>query len=137
VSHENVEIVRHIYEAGLIDRDPAEIMELATPDVEYVNPPYAVEPGVRYGLDAVARAMRRFAEVWDESRHELLELYDCGDAVVVAVDWHVRGRGGERDLVNREAHTWTLREGRIARFEWGQDLGVALEAAGFRASEGR
>ena len=38
--------------------------------------------------------------------------------------------GEARELVNEEAHTWTLREGRIARFEWGQDLGSALEAAG-------
>ena len=95
MSQENVEIVRHIYESGLFDRDPEELLELATPDVEYVNPPYAVEPGVRYGLVAVAQAMRRFAEVWEKSRHELRELYDCGDIVVAAVNWHIRGRGSE------------------------------------------
>jgi ketosteroid isomerase-like protein len=127
---DNVEIVRHVYESGLIDRDPEELLRLATPDIEYVNPPYAVEPGVRRGLVAVAQAMRRFAEGWEESRHELRELYDGGDVVVAAVNWHIRGRGSERELVNEEAHTWTLDEGRIARFEWGQDLGKALEAAG-------
>ena len=132
MSVENVEIVRHIYESGRIDRDPEELLKLATPDVEYVNPPYAVEPGVRRGLVAVAQAMRRFAEPWEESRHELRELYDCGDVVVAAVSWHIRGRGSERELVNEEAHTWTLHEGRIARFEWGQDLSKALEAAGLR-----
>ena len=130
MSQENVEIVRHLYESGLFDGDPEELMKLATPDVEYVNPPYAVEPGVRRGLAAVARAMRAFAEVWEESRHELRELYDFGDVVVAAVSWYVRGRGSERELVNKEAHTWTLREGRIARFEWGQDLEKALEVAG-------
>ena len=113
MSQENVEIVRHLYESGLFDGDPEELMKLATPDVEYVNPPYAVEPGVRRGLAAVARAMRAF-----------------GDVVVAAVSWYVRGRGSERELVNKEAHTWTLREGRIARFEWGQDLEKALEVAG-------
>jgi ketosteroid isomerase-like protein len=130
MSEENVELVRHIYESGLIDRDPEELLRLATPDVEYVNPPYAVEPGVRRGLDAVAQAMRRFAEVWEESHHELQELYDCGDDVVAAVNWHIRNRGSEMELVNKEAHTWTLREGRITRFEWGQDLAKALEVAG-------
>jgi ketosteroid isomerase-like protein len=129
MSQENVEIVRHIYESGLFDRDPEELLELATPDVEYINPPYAVEPGVRYGLVAVAQAMRRFAEVWEESRHELRELYDCGEIVVAAVSWHIRNRGSEKELVNEEAHTWTLREGRIASFEWGQDLGKALDVA--------
>ena len=130
MSRENVELVRHLYVDGLIDRDPEELLELATPDIEYVNPPYAVEPGVRRGLAAVARAMRAFAEVWEESRHELQELFDCGDIVVAAVSWHTRGRGSERELVNAEAHSWTLREGRIVRFEWGQDLAKALEAAG-------
>jgi hypothetical protein len=51
---------------------------------------------------------------------------------VATVNWHIRNRGSEMELVNEQAHTWTLREGRIARFEWGQDLDSALEAAGFR-----
>src|SRR5215217_8149451 len=51
------------------------------------------------------------------------ELYDCGDVVVAAVNWHIRGRGSERELVNKEAHTGTLREGRIARFEGGRISG--------------
>jgi len=42
MSEENVEFVRHVYESGLIDRDPEELLEFATPDIEYVNPPYAV-----------------------------------------------------------------------------------------------
>jgi ketosteroid isomerase-like protein len=130
MSTENVKIVRHLYESGMMDRDPEELLELATPDVEYINPSYAVEPGVRRGPDAVAEAMRRFAEPWERSRHELRELYDGGDVVVAAVSWYVRGRGSSRDVVNEEAHTWTLREGRIAAFEWGQDLDKALAAAG-------
>ncbi len=130
MSQQNVSFVRHVYQSGLLDRDPEELVRLATPDIEYVNPPYAVEPGVRRGPVAVAQAMRRFAEVWEASRHELRELYDCGDVVVAAVSWHTRPRGSERELVNEEAHTWTLRDGRIARFEWGQDLAKALQAAG-------
>jgi len=124
-----VEIVRHVYESGMMDRDPEALVELATPDVEYVNPSYAVEPGVRRGRAEVAQAMRRFAEVWEESRHEVHELHDCGDVVVVDVSWHIRSRGSDREMINEEAHTWTLREGRISRFEWGQDLAKALEAA--------
>jgi ketosteroid isomerase-like protein len=130
MSKENVEIVRHVYVSGMIDRDPEELLQLATSDIEYVNPPYAVEPGVRRGPVAVAQAMRRFAEPWEESHHELRELYDFGEIVVAAVSWHIRSRGSLRELVNEEAHTWTLHGGRIARFEWGQDLGKALEAAG-------
>jgi ketosteroid isomerase-like protein len=131
MSQENVKIVRRIYDEGLIDRDPESwLLELATSDIEYVNPSYAVEPGVRRGPVQVVRAMRAFGEVWEKSRHELHELFDCGDIVVAAVSWHIASRGSSRELVNEEAHTWTLHKGRIARFEWGQDLGTALEAAG-------
>ena len=76
--------------------------------------------------------MRAFAEVWRDSRHELHELFDCGDAVVAAVTWHTHSRESEKELTQEEAHTWTLREGGIARFEWGQDLAKALEAADHR-----
>jgi ketosteroid isomerase-like protein len=129
MSRENVEIVRRLYEDGLMDRDPAELLELATPDVEYVNPPYAIEPGTRRGVEAVGKAMRAFAEVWEESWHELGELHDCGDVVVAAVTWHTRSRGSEQELLQEEAQSWTIRDGRIARFEWGLDLAKALEAA--------
>ena len=54
ISEENVEIVRHLYVSGMMDRDPEELLQLATSDIEYVNPPYAVEPGVHRGLVAVA-----------------------------------------------------------------------------------
>ena len=74
--------------------------------------------------------MHGFNEVWEESRHELQELYAGGNIVVADVHWHVRNRSSEPELVNEEAHTWTFDGGRIARFEWGQDLGKALEAAG-------
>ena len=133
MSQKNVEIVRRIYEEGLIDQDPEKwLLELATSDIEYVNPQYAVEPGVRRGPVEVVRAMRGFAEVWQTSRHELHELFDCGDSVVAAVSWYTRSRGSESELVQEEAHTWALRKGRITRFEWGKDLETALEAAGLR-----
>jgi hypothetical protein len=65
MSEENVEIVRRIYEEGLIYRDPEGLVaELGTPDIEYVNPPYAVEPGTRRGPAEVAKALRRAHELF-------------------------------------------------------------------------
>jgi ketosteroid isomerase-like protein len=132
MSQQNVEVVRRIYDEGLMDKDPEWLLELATPDIEYVNPPYAIEAGIRRGPVEVARAMRGFGEVWEMSRHELHELFDCGDIVVAAVSWYTRSRGSQSEVVQEEAHSWSLREGRIARFEWGKDLIKALEAAGLR-----
>jgi ketosteroid isomerase-like protein len=129
MSERNVEIVRRIYQEQMIDRDQERFRELFTPDVEYVNPPEAIEPGIRHGPEAVERAIRSSADFFDLSWNELLELFDCGDCVVAAVTFHTRGRGSQSEVLQQEAHTWTLREGRIARYEWGRDLGAALEAA--------
>ena len=128
MSHENAELVRRIYSAGLFDRDPDRIVhEFATPDIEYINPPEAVESGIRRGRAQVAQALRNSREVFDSARHELRELFDCGDAVVAAVSFCTRSRGSGAELVQDEAHTWTFRDGRIVRFEWGRDLSAALE----------
>ena len=129
MSGENVEIVRRIYEEGLMD-DPERLLGLLTDDVEYVNPPDAVEPGTRRGHAEVARAMRNSATSFDSTRNELRELFDHRETVVAAVRFHARGRGSESEIVQEEAHTWTLRDGRVARFEWGRDLRKAREAAG-------
>ena len=133
MSRENVELVRRIYSDGLLDRDPDRIVhEFATPDVEYINPPEAVEPGIRRGRAPVAQAMRSSSEMFEWRRHEVLELFDRGDAVVAAVRFCAGSRGSASELVQGEAHTWTFRDGRIVRFEWGRDLRAALEAAGLR-----
>jgi ketosteroid isomerase-like protein len=133
MSRENVELVRRIYSDGLLDRDPDRIVhEFATPDVEYINPPEAVEPGIRRGRALVAQALRSSSEMFDWRHHEVHELFDRGDVVVAAVRFCAGSRGSASELVQEEAHTWTFRDGRIVRFQWGRDLRGALEAAGVR-----
>jgi ketosteroid isomerase-like protein len=130
MSEENVQLVRRLYEEGLFDGDPERLVaEYAAPEVEYVNPPEAVEPGVRRGAADVVQAMRSSSEMFDSSWHVLCELFDCGDAVVAKVSFCARSRGSGAQLVQEEAHTWTWRNGRVVRFEWGRDLEAALEAA--------
>jgi ketosteroid isomerase-like protein len=106
--------------------------EFATPDIEYINPPDAVEPGVRRGRAEVLDALRNSSDLFDSARHELRELFDLGDAVVAAVSFCTRTRRGGIELVQEEAHTWTFRHGRIVSFEWGRDLGAALRAVELR-----
>ena len=130
MSQESVEVVRRIYENRLIDANPAQILALSGPEFEYVNPPEAVEPGVRRGLAAAGRALQNASQGWDSSRYELHKIFDGGDTVVASVSFFARSRGSEREVVQEEAHTWTFRNHRIVRFEWGRDLDAALEAAG-------
>jgi ketosteroid isomerase-like protein len=131
MSEENLEIVRRIYEEGLIYRDPEGLVaELGAPDIEYVNPPYAVEPGTRRGPAEVAKALRRAHELFASPRYVIQDLFDHGDAVVAVLSFYARGRGSESEAVHEQAHTWTIRDGKIVRYEWGRDRDQALEAAG-------
>jgi uncharacterized protein len=134
MSRENVELVRRIYDEGLFDADPARLLKLMGPDVEYVNPPEAVDPGVRRGRVEVAKALAALRE-FEWTANDLHELFDAGDTVVARVTFRARGRASEQQLAQDEAHTWTIREGRIVRLEWGRDLSAALEAVGLAKSQ--
>jgi ketosteroid isomerase-like protein len=126
-----MEIVRRIYTEGLIDRDPKRLVDdFATPDIEYVNPPEAVDPGTRHGRAEVNLALRRARQSSPSYRHELHELFGLGETVVAAVSRHA-GRPSSSET-QEEAHTWTLRDGKVVRSERGPNLETALEAAGLR-----
>jgi ketosteroid isomerase-like protein len=136
VSQENVEVVRRIYTEGLIDRDPKRLVDhLAAPDIEYIDPPEDVDPGNRRGRTEVMLALRRARQSFSMYRHELHELFDLGDTVVAAVRFHATAarRGNKGEIIQEEkAHIWTLRDGKVVRFERGRNLKDALEAAGLR-----
>src|SRR5829696_2416978 len=131
MSKENLETVRRIYTEGLLDRDPKRLVDhFAVPDIEYVNPPDEVDPGSRRGRTDVMLALRRARQSFSEYRHELQKLFDAGDIVVVAVNFHgsIRVRTRREVIRKEEAHVWTFRDGKIVRFENGRDLKEALEA---------
>jgi ketosteroid isomerase-like protein len=133
MSEENVEIVRRIYTEGLIDRDPKRLVDhFATPDIEYVDPPDDVDSGSRRGRTEVLLALRRARQSFSEYQHKLHELFDVGDTVVAAVSFHATARRGNKSEViqKEEAHIWTLRDGKVVRFENRRNLKDALEAAG-------
>jgi ketosteroid isomerase-like protein len=129
MSRENVEVVRHIYGAGLIDRAVADVRPLLATDVEFVNPADAIEPGTRRGIDEVMVAFGAVS-AFQTATSELRELFAAGDSVVADVTFRVRSRGSDIELTQQEAHTWTFREGKVTRFEWCRDLQAALEAVG-------
>ena len=129
MSQENVEIVRRMYADGLLDHAVDGMQPLLHPDVEYVNPAEAVEPGIRRGIDEVIIAFRAVG-AFETATSELRELFPAGDSVVAAVTFRARSRDSGLELTQDEAHTWTFRHGKVTRFEWCRDLASALEAVG-------
>jgi ketosteroid isomerase-like protein len=132
VSQENVEIVRSIYDAWAREEFPGP-PELMDPEIEYVNPTGAVEPGTHHGLDAFHRAVERVFESWETWQMEPEEFEPAGDKVAVVVRYRARGRESGVEVDGRESALWTLRDGRAVRYAWFHGPADAFEAAGLRS----
>jgi uncharacterized protein len=122
MSQENVEIVRAIYDAWSKGESPRDLLD---PDIEYVNPPYAVESGVRHGRSALDSVR----EVYPDFRVELERFVDAGeDVVVIGI---ARGTSASGVATTRpHGFVWTVRDGRAVRFSWFHEPSEALKAVG-------
>lgn len=115
----SLDIVRTVYEAWNREEFPGPT-HLLDPKIEYVNPPGAMEPGTRHGLEAFARAVAKTFEVWETWQMEVEEMSAHGDDVAVVVRYHARGRGSGVEVDGRESALFTVRDGRVVRYAWYQ-----------------
>ena len=129
MSEENVEVVRRFYAAWSGDELPGPT-ELMNPEIEYVNPDRAVEPGTRRGLAAFSRAVEKVFEGWETWHMEPEQFRAVGDQVAVVVRYRARGRGSGVEVEGRESALWTVRNGKVVRYAWFHEPADALEAAG-------
>jgi ketosteroid isomerase-like protein len=129
MSDQNVSIVLAIHEALARGESPA-TLELLHPDIEYVNPPGAVEPGTRRGIAAYEDALRSMHEALDDVHIEAREVIDAGDQVVVLATFTARGRSSGAQRQHEDGYVWTVRDGKAVSFQWFNDPAKALEAVG-------
>lgn len=119
-----MDVVRRIYEGW--ERGESARPHLAD-DVEYINPSYAVEPGVSRGPKAFALV----GETYEDFQLRVERLIDAGDGEVVALTrYEGSGRGSRVPVAGELGHVWTIRDGRATRFRWFRTHREALEAAG-------
>jgi ketosteroid isomerase-like protein len=126
----NVDIVRAFYAAwNSADRDEATAAFLAD-DFEYVNPDYAVEPGTRRGLEGWRSALANLDGAFDHAEHRPGDFVDLGDKVLCYATFVARTGESQSALERDEPQLWTLRDGKISRFQWFHDRDEARAAAG-------
>jgi ketosteroid isomerase-like protein len=123
----NVELVRSIYERWNRDESTS---DLIADDLEYVNPPYAVESGVSRGRGVLAK----IRDVYPDFRAIPERFIEAGDDVVVPVAVTGTSVSGLR-LDTRQAYVWTVGDGRVVRFRWFNELDEALAAVGLSADD--
>jgi ketosteroid isomerase-like protein len=128
MSEENVDLVRRLYHAWQRDEFHAP-PELLDPEIEYVNPPGAIEPGVRRGLAAFVTAVEKLSEGWSSWQMEPEEFRAVGNQVAVVMRYRARARRSGIEVEGRESALLTVRDGKIVRYEWFHGPTDAIEAA--------
>jgi ketosteroid isomerase-like protein len=131
VSEENLSTVRRLYELWNRDQDMMAAMPLLDPEIEYVNPESAIESGTRSGIGGMVRALESVDSSFTDYVHEPERLLEAGeDKVLAYVVFRAHGRDSGALVEKPEQHVWTLRNGKIIRFEWFHDDEAARRAAG-------
>lgn len=124
MSRRNVELVRRIFDA--YRSDPEEGYSYLDPGVIW-NP---AEEEPLQGIEAVRSYMERWTAEWEDYAHEVEEVLDAGDRVVVTVHFSGRGRSSGIETEARSFGVWTLRDGKVIRMDEYTQRAEALEAAG-------
>jgi ketosteroid isomerase-like protein len=123
VSSDNVELVRSIYAAWLAGTSARGFID---PEIEYVNPPDAVESGTRRGPGSFGLIRDAYDDV--EVRPE--RFVETGDDVVVVATLTGVSREARIPVKRQQGYVWTVKDGKAVRFRWFNSAREALNAAG-------
>ncbi len=121
-----VEVVEAIYDAWRRGRSARGFMD---PEIEYVNPPDAVEPGTRRGPDAFGAIRSSYDDVVVTPERF---IDGPGDEVIVLARVTGRGRASGLPVEWQHGYVWTVVDGKAIRFRWFNRPEEAFAAAGLR-----
>ena len=119
------EIVAKAYEA-LNARDMDALLALLDEDVEWVNAPDAVDPGIRRGHDGFRTAVENAWAAFGNFEYDLASVEAAGPRVLVQAT--LSASSGGMELTEQTHHVWTVRADRIVRFEWFNSRAEAVAA---------
>jgi ketosteroid isomerase-like protein len=110
-------LVQRCYDA-LAQCDLDAVRGLVTDDVEFRNPQYAIEGGVRKGVDAFLEVVVRLHDSFEyvDIKPGMVERH--GDQLLVEFRARVRGRESGATVDDTQGHLWEVRDGRVLRLSW-------------------
>ena len=130
MSQENVEVVRRVLAAWSRYQERS-VLGLLDPKVVFDATRRHVNPKTYIGIEGLRVMLADRDEVWDEFRTEPHEFIDAGNRIVVVGHWVGRGKGSGVEVQQPTVHVFTLRKGRVVRWEFGHtNRREALEAVG-------
>jgi uncharacterized protein len=133
MSRENVEILRKLFAAWNAG-DRAQVLELVDPGIVIDATRRVFNPTTYEGMEGVQRMLSDLDDVWDRFHADpSMEFIDAGERVVVVGRMRGKGKASGAEVDQSYAGIWTIRGGRVIRWELGyEDRRVALDAAGLR-----
>ena len=128
----NCDLVREWF-AATARRDAGRLLEIASPDIEYVPIMAAFEGRVYRGHEGVCQWLEELYEYWDMFEPIGQEFHERGNTVIAFGCWNARGKVSGAHL-DSEPATWIVdfEDGKMTRLqtytsreEALQDLGIA------------
>jgi ketosteroid isomerase-like protein len=130
---ENTELVQHAYER-FRDGDIQSLLELLSEDVEWKL--FEIEgvpfSGTRRGVERVGEFFSQVFDTEEPLRFEPRELVAQGDKVVALGDYAWRVKSTGREYESDFVHVFTVRDGKVARFQ--EFMDTAAVSAAYRGS---
>ena len=120
----NEELVRRAVEVinrcESVDAVMAGLEEQMHPDIELVNPEYAIEGGTRKGFAGMRTACENFFDgAGRAATVELEQVYERGNRVLARYRIHARGSSSGAEAVSPPLGlVFTIRDGQAVRIEW-------------------
>jgi ketosteroid isomerase-like protein len=116
MSQENVELARRLVGAWN-RRDLEAILALTDPDVEYVNSPTAVEPGIRWGHQRFTDVLRAQWEILSDARWEVDRVYERREGMIGLGRISRQMPGSDARIEDRVLVALRFESGRVTRME--------------------
>jgi ketosteroid isomerase-like protein len=111
------------------------VAQLADPDLVVTQSAELPDGETFQGRRGFIEAIDALGEAWDDFRVERLRTRDLGDHVLTTVRQRARGRRSGIEVEGLLTFVFTLKSGRIVRWQMFSDEARALEAVGQLAPE--
>jgi ketosteroid isomerase-like protein len=132
MSEHNVEVVRSGADA-LAQGDLDVAQQVLDPAFEFDVTRTDLNPRVYQGFEGLLELMSEWTSTWDDYEFEVAELVEAGkDRVVGIVRERGRMKGSDSWVEHVRGVVWTIRAGKVLRYEEYPTKQEALEAAGLR-----
>ena len=109
------------------------ILDETSENVEWRNPSYAVEPGVRRGREEFGKALQGLISAFEETEMVPEEIVEHGDRVVIRLRVRAKGVISGAPIDAAFGHLMTFEGDELAALEWYTSPQEALSVAGLDA----